>query len=372
LPALPFHELGDSDARALLLANVSGPLDAAVCDQIIKESHGNPLALLELPRTWNVADLAGGFGFPSGQPVAGRIEQSYVRRLQRLPADTQLLILTAAAEPLGDRVLLHRAAGTLGINIAAAGPAQDGGLLELAGRVEFAHPLVRSAAYGSAAADDRHRVHRALADATEAETDPDRRAWHRARATPGPDEEVASELERSADRAQARGGVAAAAAFLQRSAELTVDPARRADRALAAAQAHLQAGAFGKALELAATAEAGPLEEFQRAQIDLLRGHAAIASSYGNDAAPLLSQAARRLEPFDLVLARRAYLTAWGAAVTAGHLGGAGILAEICRAVRALPPTPGAPHPLDLLIDGLALLTTDGRAAAIPTLQRAA
>ena len=248
LPALPVPGLGDSDARALLLANVPGPLDAAVCDQIIKESHGNPLALLELPRTWNVAGLAGGFGLPSSQPVAGRIEQSYVRRLQLLPSDTQLLVLTAAAEPLGDPVLLHRAAGTLGIDIAAAGPAQDGGLLALGGRVEFAHPLVRSAAYRSAAADDRHRVHRALADATVAETDPDRRAWHRARATPGPDEEAAAELERSAGRAQARGGVAAAAAFLQRSVELTVDPARRAERALAAARASFQAGAFEAAL----------------------------------------------------------------------------------------------------------------------------
>ena len=189
--------------------------------------------------------------FPAVSRSPGRIEQSYVRRLQLLPSDTQLLVLTAAAEPLGDPVLLHRAAGTLGIDIAAAGPAQDGGLLELGGRVEFAHPLVRSAAYRSAAADDRHRVHRALADATDAETDPDRRAWHRARATPGPDEEVAAELERSAGRAQARGGVAAAAAFLQRSAELTVDPARRAERALAAAQASFQAGAFEAALGLA-------------------------------------------------------------------------------------------------------------------------
>ena len=277
-PSCRSAALGDSDARALLLANVPGPLDAAVCDQIVKESHGNPLALLELPRTWNVAGLAGGFGLPSSQPVAGRIEQSYVRRLQLLPSDTQLLVLTAAAEPLGDPVLLHRAAGTLGIDIAAAGPAQDGGLLELGGRVEFAHPLVRSAAYRSAAADDRHRVHRALADATAAETDPDRRAWHRARATPGPDEEVAAELERSAGRAQARGGVAAAAAFLQRSAELTVDPARRAERALAAAQASFQAGAFEAALGLVATAEAGPLDEFQRARVDLLRGHLAFAS----------------------------------------------------------------------------------------------
>ena len=373
LPELPVPALGDSDARALLLANVPGPLDAAVCDQIIKESHGNPLALLELPRTWNVAGLAGGFGLPGGHPVAGKIEQSYIRRLQLLPSDTRLLVLTAAAEPLGDLVLLHRAAGTLGIDLAAAGPAQDGGLLELDGRVEFSHPLVRSAAYRSAAADDRHRVHRALADATVAETDPDRRAWHRARATPGSDEEVAAELERSAGRAQARGGVAAAAAFLQRSAELTVDPARRAERALAAAQASFQAGAFEAALALLATAETGALNQFQRARVDLVRGQIAFASGLASDAPPLLLKAARRLEPFDLELARETYLTAWGAAfVAAGHPAGRGVLLAICRAVRALPPRPGAPRPLDLLLDGLALLSTDGHAAATPVLQRAA
>ena len=372
LPELPVRGLGDSDARALLLANVAGPIDAAVCDQIVMESHGNSLALIELPRAWNVAGLAGGFGLPGSQPVAGRLEQSYVRRLQLLPSDTRLLVLTAAAEPLGDRVLLHRAAEALGIDFAAADPAQDGGLLELGGRVEFVHPLVRSAAYRSAAAGDRRRVHRALAEATVAETDPDRRAWHRARATLGPDEEVAAELERSAGRAQARGGVAAAAAFLQRSAELTVEPARRVQRALAAAEASFQGGAFDAALQLAATASAGPLDGFQRARIDLLRGHAALASSYGNDAAPLLLQAARRLEPFDLELARRAYLTAWGAAITAGHLGGASVLLEICRAVRALPPLPATPHPLELVLDGLTLLSTDGRAAATPVLQRAA
>ena len=373
LPELPVPALGDSDARALLLANVPGPLDAAVCDQIIKESHGNPLALLELPRTWNVAGLAGGFGLPGGHPVAGKIEQSYIRRLQLLPSDTRLLVLMAAAEPLGDLVLLHRAAGTLGIDLAAAGPAQDGGLLELDGRVEFSHPLVRSAAYRSAAADDRHRVHRALADATVAETDPDRRAWHRARATPGSDEEVAAELERSAGRAQARGGVAAAAAFLQRSAELTFDPARRAERALAAAQASFQAGAFEAALALLATAETGALNQFQRARVDLVRGQITFASGHASDAPPLLLKAARRLEPFDLELARETYLTAWGAAfVAAGHPAGRGVLLAICRAVRALPPRPGAPRPLDLLLDGLALLSTDGHAAATPVLQRAA
>jgi len=372
LPELPIRGLGDSDARALLLDNVYGPLDAAVCDQIVSESHGNALALLELPRTWNATALAGGFGLPGSQPVAGKIEQSYARRLRLLPAETQLLILAAAAEPLGDPMLFYRAAETLGLDMAAASPAVDAGLLQVGRRVEFAHPLVRSAAYRSATADDRHRVHRTLAEATDAETDPDRRAWHRAQATPGPGEEVAAELERSAGRAQARGGVAAAAAFLQRAVALTVDPARRTERALAAAQASFQAGAFDAALALLATVEAGALDEFQRARLDLLRGQVAFASGAVSDAPPLLLKAARRLEPVDLELARQTYLTAWGSATVAEDLGGPGVLPEICRAVQALLPRPGGPRPLDLLLDGLALLTTDGHAAATPTLQRAA
>ena len=372
LPEFPVHGLGDSDARALLLDNVYGPLDAAVCDQIVSESHGNPLALLELPRSWNVADLAGGFGLPSSQPVVGKIEQSYAGRLHLLPSQTRLLVLAAAAEPLGDPVLLHRAAGTLGVHMAAADPAVDAGLLRIAGRVEFAHPLVRSAVYRSAAAEDRHRVHDALAEATDPETDPDRRAWHRARATPEPGEEVAAELERSAGRAQARGGVAAAAAFLQRAVALTGDPRRRAERALAAAEASFQAGAFDAALGLVATEEAGALDEFQRARVDLLRGDVAFASGAVSDAPPLLLKAAKRLEPVNVELARQTYLTAWSAASVAGELGGSGVLPEICRAVQALRPRPGGPRPLDLLLDGLALLTTDGHAAATPTLQRAA
>jgi DNA-binding CsgD family transcriptional regulator len=373
LPELSIHGLGDSDARALLLANVYGPLDAAVCDQIVSESHGNPLALLELPRTWNAAALAGGFGLPGSQPVAGKIEQSYVRRLRLLPADTRLLVLTAAAEPLGDLVLFHRAAAILGVDLAAVAPAVDAGLLQVGGRVEFAYPLVRSAAYRSAAVEDRYRVHRALAEATDAETDPDRRVWHLAQATPGPGEEVAAELERSAGRAQARGGVAAAAAFLQRSVALTVDPARRGERALAAAQASFQAGAFDAALGLLAMAEAGPLDDFQRARVDLLRGHVAFASGLLGEAPALLLKAARLLQPFDLELARETYLTAWGAAfVATGYLQGGSLFLEIRHAVQALPRRPGAPQPVDLLLDGLVQLSTDGHAAATPTLRRAA
>jgi DNA-binding CsgD family transcriptional regulator len=372
LPELAVGGLGDGDARALLLGHVHGPLDVAVVDQLVAESHGNPLALLELPRTWNAAALAGGFGLPAGQPVAGKIEQSYVRRLWLLPAETRLLVLAAAAEPLGDPVLLLRAATTLGLDLAAASPAVDAGLLKVGGRVEFTHPLVRSAAYRSAAAEDRHRVHRALAEATDPEVDPDRRAWHLAQATPGPEEAVAVELERSAGRAQARGGVAAAAAFLQRAVALTVDPTRRAERALAATQASFQAGAFDAALGLLAAAEAEPLDDFQRARVDLVRGHIALASGRRSDAPMLLLQAARRLEPFDLDLAHETYLIAWGATIVVSDHEGGRILGEISRAIRALPPPPRPPCPLDLLLDGLALLTVDGRAAGTPILQQAA
>jgi DNA-binding CsgD family transcriptional regulator len=370
LPAFPVEGLGPSDARALLLQNVYGPLDAAVCEQIITESHGNPLALLELPRTWRAAALAGGFGLPDSPPLTSKIEQSYAGRLLLLPSETQLLVLAAAAEPLGDPVLLHRAAETLGIDMAAAHAAEDADLLQVRVRVEFAHPLVRSAAYRSAAADDRHRVHRALADATDADKDPDRHAWHRARATPGPDESVASELERAAGRAQARGGLAAAAAFLQRAVALTADPAQRTARALAAAQTSLQAGAFDAALGVLATVETGPLDELERAHVDVLRGRIAAASSFGIGAAELL-QAARRLEPLDIDLARETYLDAWGAALAAGEHAGAGTLREVSRAVRSAPPPPHAPLASDLLLDGLAQLVDDGLAPAAPTLRKA-
>jgi len=371
LPELSVPGLRDSDARALLLENVHGPLDAAVCDQIITESHGNPLALLELPRTWNAADLAGGFGLPGSHPVVSKIERSYARRLAQLPSDTQLLLLAAAAEPLGDPVLLHRAAETLGIDMAEAGPAVDAGLLKIGGRVEFAHPLVRSAAYRSAVAADRHRVHRALAEATDAETDPDRRAWHRAHATPGPSEEVAAELERSAGRAQARAGLAAAAAFLRRSVALTRDPALRTDRALTAALANLYAGSFESALALLATAEASALDEFQRARADLLRAEIALVSGAGRDAAGLLLRAAKRFEPLDRMLARETYLDAWGAAMFAGPLARRGDLRDVSRAAKAAPQARGPVAPSDLLLDGLATMVIDGRAAATPTLRKA-
>jgi DNA-binding CsgD family transcriptional regulator len=372
LPELEVTGLGDSDARALLEAALAGPLDPQVRDMIVAETRGNPLALLELPRGLSPAELAGGFGLPGAAPLAGRIEDSFRRRLDALPAEARRLLLVAAADPSGDRALVLRAAGRLGIAVQAGAPAVAAGLVELGSRVRFRHPLARSAVYQSASFPERQVAHGALAEVTDPIADPDRCAWHRAQAAAGPDEEVAVELERSAGRAQTRGGLAAAAAFLERTLLLTADPARHAERALAAAQASMQAGAFDKALDLLATAEAGPLEEFQHARADLLRGHVAFASGLGSDAAGLLLNAARRLEPFNLELARETYLTALGSAGITAHLDGGTVQLTICRAVRALPAPGANPRPLDLLLDGLALLNTEGHAAAAATLQRAA
>ena len=350
LPTLSIEGLSDSDARTLLLENVHGPLDAAVREQIIVESHGNPLALLELPRTWTSTELAGGFGLPESRPVVSKIEQSYAKRLLELPAETQLLVLAAAAEPLGDPLLLSRAVEILGLDMAAASAAADAALLKVGRRVEFAHPLARSAAYSTAGADDRHRIHSALAEATDAEIDPERAAWHRAHATRGPDEDVAVELERSAGRAGARGGAAAAAAFLQRAVALSVDSGLRAERALAAAESTFQAGAFDAALQLVATAEAGPLDESQRARVDLLRGHIAFASGLSDDAPQLLLKAARRLERVDVDFARQTYLIAWVAAHRRSRESSRD-RASCCRSpapILDLPP-PRALRPLDLL-----------------------
>ena len=372
LPELAVDGLRDDDARVLLDSALAGRLDPRIRDLIIAETRGNPLALLELPRGLTPAELAGGFGLPGAAPLTSRIEESFRRQLDSMPAETRRLLQLAAADPSGDQALVWRAARRLGIPVQAGTAATEAGLAEFNRQVRFRHPLARSAIYRSASLSDRQQMHAALAEVTDPQADPDRRAWHRAQAADRPDEEVAAELERSAGRAQARGGLAAAAAFLERSVLLTADPARHAERTLAAAQASMQAGAFGKALELLATAEDGPFDEFQHVRVDLLRAHIAFASGLGSDAPSLLLKAARQLEPFDLDLARETYLAAWGAAGLAGQNSGRDLLLEICDAVQALPPPPGDPRPLDLLLRGVALLTTGGPAAAAATLQRAA
>jgi DNA-binding CsgD family transcriptional regulator len=371
LPELVVEGLGNDDARALLDSVIPGPLDERVRDRIIAETRGNPLALLELHRGLTPAELAGGFGLTDAQPLTVRIEDSFRRRLATLSASTRRLLLVAAAEPIGEPTLVWRAAARLGIEDEAAAASESDGLVEFGARVTFRHPLVRSAIYQAALPEDRREVHRALAEATDRHLDPDRRAWHLAQATSGPNEDVASELERSAGRAQARGGLAAAGAFLERSAALTLEPGRRAERALAAAQAKHQAGAPDAALGLLAMAQAGPLDELQRARVDLLRAQIAFAVNRGSDAPPLLLKAAKRLEPLDVGLSRETYLEAIWAAMFVGRLASGGGLLQVAQAARGAPPSSQPPRAADRLLDGLALLTTEGYSAGTPMLRRA-
>jgi DNA-binding CsgD family transcriptional regulator/tetratricopeptide (TPR) repeat protein len=371
LPKLRLEGLAEHDARALLATVIPGRLDERVRDRLVAETRGNPLALLELPRRLSATQLPGGFGLLGSEELSGRIEESFLQRFDELSAEARLLLLIAAAEPLGDPLLVWPAADRLDVRGSAAAAAGAEELVAIGEDVTFRHPLVRSAVYRAASPQERRAVHLALAEVTDPQLDPDRRAWHRAAAAAGPDEEVASELERSAGRAQARGGLAAAAAFLRRSVALTRDRARRVDRALAAAQASLHAGAFDAALGLLATAETGTLDELQRARVDLLRGQIAAASGAGGDAPAQLLTAAKRLEPLDVSLARETYLDAWGAALFAGQLAGSADLFDVSRAARSAPRPPHAAHPVDLLLDGLAVLVTEGRAAAAPTLKLA-
>jgi DNA-binding NarL/FixJ family response regulator len=361
--------LRNGDARALLGTGMRFGLDVRVRDRIVAEVRGNPLALIELPRGLTATQLAGGFGLLEAQALSGRIEESFVGRLRELPDDARSLLLVAAADPVGDPLLLWRAAERLGIGMEAADGPVASGLLTIGNTVTFRHPLVRSAIYRSATAGERRAVHLALAEATERQVDPDRRAWHLAAAAPGPDEEVAAELVRSAGRAQGRGGLTAAAAFLQRAVALTPEPAQRSERALTAAQVSVQAGAFDAALELLATAEAGPLDELQLARVDLLRGQTAFAARFGGDAPSLLLKAATRFEALDLDLARETHLDAWGAAlIVEGRLADGAIVEEVSRTARACARQQNPPRPSDLLLDGLSLLIIEGRAAAAPTL----
>jgi DNA-binding CsgD family transcriptional regulator len=371
LPQLVVEGLPEADARALLESVLTGPLDPQVRGQIVTETRGNPLALVELPRGLTPAELAGGFGLPGAAPISGTVEKSFRRRVEALPPETRQLLLVAAADPTGDPGLVWRAAGLLAIGHKAAAPAAEAGLLELGPRVRFRHPLVRSAAYRSASPQDRHDAHRALAEATDPQIDPDRRAWHRAQAAPGPDEEVAAELERSADRAQARGGLAAAAAFGERSAVLTPEPGRRAQRLLAAASAKTDAGALDAALGLLVAVEAGPPDPLRTDEVEHLRGQIATQQRRSSDSARLLLSGARRLEPLDAGLARQTHLEALAAAVWAGDLGSPGGVREAAEAAGAAPPGPGPPRAVDVLLDAFATRLTKGYAAAAPAMTRA-
>jgi len=367
---LQVEPLGHRDARALLDSVLPARLDERVLEQIVAETRGNPLALLELPRGLTPAQLAGGFGLPGALPLSARIEQSFERRLARLPRDARRLLLLAAAEPVGDPAVLWRAGELFGIPESAVDIVESDGLLVLGPPVAFRHPLVRSAVYAAVEPNERREIHRALAEATDPKLDPDRRAWHRAQAAAGPDEDVAAELERSATRAQARGGVAAVAAFLERAAALTPEPTHRARRLLAAAAAKRDAGDLEAALGLLGRIEAGTLDELGEARIDLLRAQIASEQRRGDDAGRLFLAAASRLERLDPELTRETYLEALGGAMAsdAQVVGGP---ATVAAAARAGPPAAVPPRTVDVLLDAFAIRLTDGFAAAAPALAQA-
>jgi DNA-binding CsgD family transcriptional regulator len=380
LPELVIQGLSDGDARELLESVILGGIDARVRDRIVAETRGNPLALLEVPRNITAAELAGGFWNTASRPSAGQVEEGFLRRIQLLPNTTRQLLLIAAAEPVGDAALFLRAAGRLGTAVDALAPAEAAGLIEFGPRMRFHHPLARSAAYRAADLTERRAVHRALADATDPELDPDRRAWHAASAAAGPDDEIAMELEASAGRAQARGGIAAAATFLERAAVLTSDAALRGSRALAAAQVKRDAAAPDAAYELLAIAELGPLSALQnaqvarmRAQMEFVRSRAgeAGAPKTGEAAAQLLG-AARGLDALDDDLARETYLEALTAAMYAGRLGEPDGLQEIANAARgAVRRVPELRRPIDFLLSGMASRIIDGPGAGSDHLRSA-
>lgn len=368
LPELTVGGLDDTDARGLLSASADGLTDTRVRDRILAEARGNPLALLELPHDRPDVETADGPHRTGPGPVSGRIERSYLARVHTLPAATQRLLLIAAAEPIGDLALLRRAAERLDISPSALDPAAAAGLLVVGALVRFRHPLLRSAVYRSAGLAELREAYRVLAEVTDPVLDPDRRAWHLARATVRPDESIAGELEASAGRAAARGATAAAAAFLAHAAVLTAHPGRKATRALAAAQAKIRAGAPAAARELLALARSGALDELHRARADLVQAQIAFVSGRTGEAVPLLLSTARRLLPLDTDLAHETFLDALSAAMFAGRFATDPDAREVAEAARRTPSPPEGPtRTADLLLDALARRFTDDYRDAVPS-----
>ncbi|RKT54640.1 AAA family ATPase [Saccharothrix australiensis] len=352
LPGLDVQPLGERAARALLARANRAPLDERVRDRVLAEARGNPLALVELTATAGLTGLAGGFDLPA--PAAA--ERSFRARLAGLPPEVRLLLAVAAAEPVGDPGLLWRAAALLDIGESAARDVPP--LVEFGARVRFAHPLARSAVYRAATDEQRRRAHDALARVSDPLADPDRVAWHRAKASVGPDEDVAAALVGSASRARSRGGVAAAAAFLERAAALTLEPGPRVDRVLAAVEAKLAAGDFDVAAGLLSTVEPDD------PRVDLLRGRLSFARFRGGDLPTgHLLRAAAALADKEPAAARTVYVDAIEMAVLTGGL------AAVVDAARTAPPAPGRPRSADVVLDGMVALADHGHRAAAELLR---
>ncbi|MFF5085404.1 ATP-binding protein [Actinoplanes sp. NPDC000266] len=368
IPELPVEGLAEPDARALLDSVLIGPVDPRVRDRIVAETRGNPLAILELPRGLTPAELAFGFDGYSRAPLENRVEEGFRRRIAALPAETRTVLLAAAVEPVGDAQLLWRALDRLGVGARAAAPAQRERLLEVGTRVRFRHPLVRAAAWHSGEPAELRQVHAALAEVTDPALDPDRRAWHRAQAVLGKDDEVAAELEGSADRARARGGWSAASAFLERAASLATDPARRGSLLVSAAEAAAYAGSYDRVTGLLSAAEMAPLDGLRQTLVSRLRAEVDFALRSKREAfAPLLA-AAQRLAAADPQACRDTFLLAVTAAMHTGRFGGDD-LRRAALSARELAPA-GETFP-DLLLAGLVSWVLDGRTQSLPLLHRA-
>lgn len=372
--------LDDADARALFATVAPGPIDVAVRDRIIAEAHGNPLALVELHRGSTALEFGGG-AEPSGRTgvagrngVAARIEEAFRRRVERMPADTRRILLLSALEPVGDPTRVLGAAAALGLDASAFAPAVEDDLVEVGAKVRFRHPLVRSAVVAVEAPADRRAAHLALADATDAELEPDRRAWHLAEGSLGLDEELAAELVRSSVRAKLRGGLVAAARFHARGAALTPDPRMRSVRALMAAEDTFRAGGMQEALRLLDGVDLDLLDDHQRARVDLVQANVKFHGSHGNGSTSALLRAARRIEAHDGETALATYAAAFTAAMIAGSGDGRAELAQVAEGILEADPV----GPLDdraraaaRALEGLAVLVLDGYAAAARPLREA-
>ena len=371
LQELAIEGLPDQDARELLASVVRGPLDDRVRDRIVAETRGNPLALLELPRGLKPAELAVGFGASPHLPLSGRIEETFQRRVDELPADTQLLLLVAAADQLGEPAKVMRAARLLDVGADAAAPAAESGLLEIGTRVRYRHPHVRSAIYAAAPLDHRRAVHRALADASDRDRDPDRRAWHLAAATMDPDEGVAAELEHSAGRAQVCGGMVAAATFLERSAQLTPDPERQAMRLLQAAGAHLTSGASDRAQALLRRSVPHLVDPAARGLAMRMAGELRFLDGHGGETPALLVDAAHALSEVGALPARETLMEALEAAMWTGSLTSGTTMVDVAKAARSTPPPADDETTASLMLAGYTERLTTGYPEAVPWWRRA-
>ena len=370
LPELTVGGLAEEAAQELLARSAGTQVDRQVSWRIVADTAGNPLALVELAAELTAAELSGTEPLDWPLRFRGRLEELYRSRVRALPGGTQTLLLLAAADPTGEPALIWNAARILGIDPGAAEAAGAERLVSWEPRVRFRHPLIRSAAYYAFPAAARRGAHQALATVTDPEADPDRRAWHLAEAAAGPDEQVAAELERSADRARGRGGWGSGAAFLERAAALTPDEEHRARRMLAAAENRLAAGEAPAARALLGLAAPRLADVLARARARRLEGQSLYAAGQMPEATSVLLDAARMVQSFETRLARDTLLDAWGAAQFSGQPGAG--MAEYLRAVRSVPKVADSRATVaDLLLDGFAAVGERRYDAGAALLRRA-